>query len=368
MQPQAYWIGFNKIRGIGSVRLKQLLDYFGSLEVAWNASYSALREAGLGEKVTRTFLQTRPSIDLDLEMEKLSKFGIQVVILDDQNYPHRLKEIEQPPPVLFVKGELMPQDDWAVAIVGTRQNSAYGRQLTEELAMFLAMNHVTVISGLARGIDGIAHEAALKAGGRSLAVLGCGVDQVYPPEHRTTAEKIINNGALISEYAIGTPPDGLNFPPRNRIISGLSLATIVIEAGENSGALITATFAVNQGREVFAAPGNFYAPKSKGTNRLIRDGARPLIDFNDILEVLHLEHVQDFQVAQKNLPDDPVQSVIFEILSKEALYVDDILAQTGLPVDKVSSALTIMELKGLVRQTSPMTFFAIKEEYKNYKD
>jgi DNA processing protein len=368
MDPKAYWIGFNKTRGIGSVRFQQLLNFFGSLEVAWHASYEALRRAGLGEKVTNSFLQVRPTIDLELEVKKISDLGIQVVTLNEDCYPRRLKEIDQPPPVLYMKGKLIPQDDWAVAIVGTRQNSAYGRQLTEELSAFLAMNQVTVISGLARGIDIIAHEAALKVGGRSIAVLGCGVDQIYPPENRAIALRMLAKGAIISEYAVGTPPDGLNFPPRNRIISGLSLATVVVEAGDTSGALITSTFAVNQGREVFAAPGNYYAPKSKGTHRLIRDGARPLLDFNDILEILHLEHVQDFHVAQKNLPADPIQNVIFEILTREAMYIDDILAQTGLPIDTVSSTLTIMELKGLVRQTSPMTYFAIKEESGEYKE
>lgn len=368
MDSKAYWIGFNKIRGIGAVRLRQLLDYFGSLEIAWNAPYDALREAGLGEKLSRSFIQSRADIILDSEMEKISKLGLQVVTVVEENYPRRLKEIDQPPPVLYIKGKLESSDDWAVAIVGTRQNSAYGRQLTEELSGFLASNHVTVVSGLARGIDIIAHEAALKAGGRSIAVLGCGVDQVYPPEHRNAAQKLVDHGALVSEYSIGTPPDGLNFPPRNRIISGLSLATVVIEAGETSGALITSTFAVNQGREVFAAPGFYYAPKSKGTNRLIRDGARPLLDFNDILESLHLEHVEHYQEAQKALPADPIQNALFELLSKEALYIDDILAQTGLPVDKVSSALTIMELKGWVKQTGPMTFFSIKEKTAQYKD
>lgn len=368
MDPKAYWLGFNKIRGIGSVRLQQLLNFFGTLEVAWNAPYSALREAGLGDKVTNSFLQARPGINLENEMEKVIKLGIQLVTLLDADYPRRLKEIDQPPPVLFIKGKLETRDDWAVAIVGTRQNTVYGRQLTEELSAFLAMNQVTVVSGLARGIDVIAHEATIKAGGRSIAVLGCGVDQIYPPEHKLIAQKMIGQGALVSEYAVGTPPDSLNFPPRNRIICGMSLATVVVEAGETSGALITSTFAVNQGREVFAAPGNYYAPKSKGTNRLIRDGARPLLDFNDILETLHLEHVQDFQAAQQNLPMDPVQNAIFEILSNEAMYIDDILAQTGLPVDKISSALTMMELKGMIRQTGPMTFFAVKDEIKSYKD
>jgi len=368
MDPKAYWIGFNKIRGIGPVRFQQLFDYFGTLEIAWNAPYESLRQAGLGEKVTNSFIETRRMLDLEMEVKKVSDLGIQVITLQDENYPRRLKEIDQPPPVLFVKGGLLPQDDWAVAIVGTRQNSVYGRQVTEELASFLAQNKVTVISGLARGIDIIAHDATLKAGGRTIAVLGCGVDQIYPPENRIIAEKMIKNGALISEYAIGTPPDGINFPPRNRIISGLSLATVVVEAGESSGALITSTFAVNQGREVFAAPGNYYAPKSKGTNRLIRDGARPLLDFNDILEVLHLDHVQDFHYAQSALPSDKIEKVLFEVLSKDSLYIDEILALTGLPIEKVSAALIMMELKGLVRQDNPMTYFAIKDDSGNYEE
>lgn len=368
MDPKAYWIGFNKIRGIGAVRFQQLLNYFGTLEIAWNAPYESLRQAGLGEKVTNSFIETRRKLDLEMEIKKIIDLGINVLTLQDEDYPRRLKEIDQPPPVLFVRGGLIPQDDWAVAIVGTRQNSVYGRQLTEELATFLAQNKVTVVSGLARGIDIIAHDAALRAGGRTLAILGCGVDQIYPPENRIIAEKMINNGALVSEYALGTPPDGINFPPRNRIISGLSLATVVVEAGETSGALITSTFAVNQGREVFAAPGNYYAPKSKGTNRLICDGARPLLDFNDILEILHLDHVEDFHFAQSVLPSDKIEKILFEALSNDSLHIDEILALTGLPIEKVSAALVMMELKGLVRQVNPMTYFAIKEEFGKYEE
>jgi DNA processing protein len=368
MDQKAYWIGFNKIRGIGAVRFQQLLSFFGTLEIAWSAPYESLRQAGLGEKVTNSFIETRRMLDLETEIEKISKLGIQVLTLQDENYPRRLKEIDQPPPVLFVRGELLPQDDWAVAIVGTRQNSVYGRQLTEELANFLTQNKVTVVSGLARGIDIIAHDAVLKAGGRTIAVLGCGVDQIYPPEHRIIAEKMIKNGAIVSEYALGTPPDGINFPPRNRIISGFSLATVVVEAGETSGALITATFAVNQGREVFSVPGNYYSPKSKGSNRLIRDGARPLLDFNDILEILQLNHVDDFHFAQSALPTDKMEKTLFDALSNDSLHIDEILALTGLPIEKVSAALVMMELKGLVRQVNPMTYFAIKEDYGEYKE
>jgi DNA processing protein len=368
MDPKAYWIGFNKIRGIGAVRFQQLLNYFGTLEIAWSAPYESLRQAGLGEKITNSFIETRRKLDLEIEIKKIIDLGINVFTLQDEDYPRRLREIDQPPPVLFVKGKLIPEDDWAVAIVGTRQNSVYGRQFTEELATFLAQNKITVVSGLARGIDIIAHDASLKAGGRTLAVLGCGVDKIYPPENHIIAEKMIRNGALMSEYSLGTPPEGINFPPRNRIISGLSLATVVVEAGEKSGALITSTFAVNQGREVFAAPGNYYAPKSKGTNRLIRDGARPLLDFNDILEIFHLDHVEDFHFAQKVLPTDNIEKILFEELCKESLHIDEILALTKLPIEKVSAALVMMELKGLVRQVNPMIYFAVKEESGKYEE
>ncbi len=367
LDPKAYWIGFNRIRGVGAVRFKQLLEYFRSLEVAWNAPYESLRNAGLGEKSASSIVKSRDSINLDSEWEKIVQNNIQVIIWGEEAYPRRLKEIEQAPPVIYIKGTFQEQDDWAVAIVGTRQKTSYGRQVAEELACFLAQNNISVVSGLARGIDSIAHEAALKAGGRTIAVLGCGVDQVYPPEHRRMAESIIQQGALISDFALGTPPDGINFPPRNRIISGLSLATVVVEAGETSGALITATFAVNQGREVFAVPGNITSPKSKGTNRLIQDGARPLLNFNEILESLNLEHVSDYHYAQTVLPADAIEAALIKLLNTEPLHIDDIQEATGLPVEKVSAALVMMELKGMVNQTSPMTYMAAKDDFAEYK-
>ena len=271
-----FWVGFNVIKGIGAVRLQALRDHFGDLEVAWQAHPDALQSAGLGAKLTERLVQVRSKLNLDSFIQHILEQGITILTWDDEQYPSRLKEIDQPPPVLYVKGSFFKEDTWAVAVVGTRRVSAYGRQVTEEIASYLAANGVTVVSGLARGVDAFAHQAALQAGGRTLAVLGCGVDQVYPPEHRGLAEKVIASGALLSDYAPGTPPDASNFPPRNRIISGLSMATVVVEAGDTSGALITAQFAVDQGREVFAVPGNIYAPQSRGTNRLISQGARPL--------------------------------------------------------------------------------------------
>jgi len=367
MDPKAYWIGFNRIRGIGAVRVQQLLEYFGSLDVAWNAPYETLRQAGLGDKLTNSLIQSRRNIDLELEIQKLANLGIHALICKEEGYPKRLKEIENPPPVIYYRGEFKPEDDRAVAIVGTRQKTAYGRQITEELSSFLVQNGITVVSGLARGIDSIAHDASLKAGGRTIAVLGSGVDQIYPPEHNHLADEIMKNGVLISEFAIGTPPDGINFPPRNRVISGLSLATVVVEAGETSGALITATFAANQGREVFAVPGNIYSPKSKGTNRLIRDGARPLLDFNEILESLNLGNISEYHYAQRALPSDEIESILINALSKEPMHIDDLQATTGQPIEKVSAALIMMELKGMVRQVNPSTYLAIREDTELYE-
>ncbi len=266
MEERYYWVGFNLVKGIGAVRLRTLVDFFGSAERAWKADANQLKEAGLGEKIIDNLHQVRSQVDLDKVWQKIQQNDITVLTSEDDLYPRRLKEIDQPPPVLYVRGEIRLEDEWSVAIVGTRRMTAYGRQVAEELADFLGRHGVTVISGLARGIDAIAHQSAIKAGGRTYAVMGSGVDFIYPPENRKLAEEVIHSGALISEYPLGTAPDSGNFPPRNRIISGLSQAVVVIEAGDTSGALITATFAAEQGKEVFAVPGYIHAPQSKGTN------------------------------------------------------------------------------------------------------
>ncbi len=293
--------------------------------------------------------------------------GIGILTREDELYPPRLKEIDQPPPVLYVRGELIPEDSWAVAVVGTRRVSAYGRQVADELAMFLAANGLTVVSGMARGVDAIAHQSALKNGGRTIAVLGCGVDRIYPPEHATLASKIMASGALVSDYPPGTPPDASNFPARNRIISGMAMATVVVEAGESSGALITAQFAVDQGREVFAVPGNILAPQSKGTNRLIAQGAHPLLSARDLVDVLNLEHVTEQRSVRKILPADEFESSLMSVLSHEPLHLDEIRSQTGMPIERVSATLVMMELKGMVRQVGGNSYVAIRDEQAEYR-
>lgn len=362
-----FWVGFNLVKGIGAVRVRALLSFFDSLEDAWNAAPAKLQEAGLAPKLAESIIKMRASVDLEKIWSQIEKQGINVLTWEDDLYPPRLKEIEQPPPVIYIRGEITMDDHYAVAIVGTRQISPYGRQITEELASFLAGNGVTVVSGLARGVDAVAHTAALKAGGRTIAVLGSGVDKIYPPEHVQMAEKMMKQGAVVSDYAVGTPPESANFPPRNRIISGLSMATVVIEAGATSGALITAEFAAEQGREVFAVPGSILAPQSKGTNRLIQKGAHPLLSPQDLMQALNLTRAGEFKAARKAIPADALEAQLLSALGAEPVHVDEIRNATGLPIEKVSATLTLMELKGMVRQVGGMNYISVREEQGEYE-
>lgn len=364
---KAYWVGFNLVKGIGSARMRLLLDTFGDAQTAWNAHPEALRDAGIGPKILETFLKVRAAVSLERIWENIQAQAIRVITWEDEDYPGRLSEIPQPPPVLYTRGELIPDDAWAVAIVGTRRITSYGKQVAEEIASTLARNGVTVVSGLARGVDSVAHHAALQAGGRTLAVLGSGVDRLYPPENRRLAEEIIQHGAVVSDYAPGTAPDSANFPPRNRIISGLARAVIVVEAGKNSGALITAAFAAEQGREVFAVPGGIYAPQSVGANLLIQQGARPYLNCQDVLEILNLAQVTEQRSARAVLPADPLEARLYGVLGNEPLHIDDICVQTDLAIEKVSSTLVMMELKGMVRQVGGMQYIAVRETYEPYE-
>lgn len=365
--PRLYWVGFNLVKGIGAVRIQMLLDHFGDLQTAWNASSKDLRTAGLSSKLVDSFIQLRSDVDLQRICEGIQAQGIQVLTWQDGNYPMRLKEIDQSPPVLYLRGDIIPEDNWAIAIVGTRRVTAYGRQVTEEISSSLAHEGLTIISGLARGVDAIAHSSALQAGGRTIAVLGNGVDRIYPSEHRRLAERIIQSGSLISDYPPGTPPDAINFPPRNRIISGLAMAVVIIEAGEKSGALITASFAADQGREVFAVPGNINAPQSVGTNRLIQQGAHPYLGVRDILETLSLQMISEQRVARKILPTDAMEVKLLSLLANEPLHVDDISNQSAMPISVVTSTLALMELKGMVRQVGGMQYVAVRETSENYE-
>jgi DNA processing protein len=367
MDERLFYLGLNRVKGIGAARFKALLDHFGDPQTAWEAPPAALRAAGLPEPIAENLVQVRASVDLNSLMAELEAHNVTLLTWLDEAYPRRLKEIAQPPPVLYVRGDLTPQDEWAVAIVGTRKMTHYGEEVAQELASFLARNGVTVVSGLALGVDAAAHQAALDAGGRTIAVLGCGVDQIYPRQNRKLAQAMLENGAILSDYALGTPPEGTNFPPRNRIISGLSIASVIVEAGNRSGALITAQFALEQGREVFAVPGKIFSPTSKGTNRLIREGAHPLLSPEDLMQALDLAMVTEHQTARKVLPADATEAALFAAIGYEPVHIDEIGRQTNLPIEKVSATLALMELKGMVRQVGGMQYVAVREARARYE-
>jgi DNA processing protein len=359
---RTYWIAFARIRGIGRVRVQQLEDHFGSLREAWAASAGDLRAAGLDDAALRAIVDTRPSVDPEAERAALERERVTAITWHDDAYPRRLREVFDRPPVLFVRGDIQPSDEWAVAVVGTRRVSVYGRQVAEEMSRGLAANSVTVVSGLARGVDAVAHRAALEAGGRSIAVLACGLDLVYPPEHKRLAEQIVERGALISEYPLGTEPRGDFFPRRNRILSGISLGVLVVEGDVKSGALITARQANDQNREVFAVPGSIYSPGSRGTNKLIQDGeAKLTLDVQDILAELNLTMASHQIEAAELIPADETEAVILRALGQEPMYVDDLRRACGLPIATVTSALAMLELKGHVRQVGRMNYVRARE-------
>ena len=367
MVDDRYWIAFNRTPGIGAAKLRALIDHFRSLQDAWQADEAAWKLAGLDRRAIESLRTVRASIDLDHEVDRVKALGASTLTWDSSDYPPLLRSIPDAPPMLYVKGELTQSDrQWAVAIVGTRRATAYGRQAAEMLAAGLARNGVTVVSGLARGIDAAAHWAALNAGGRTIGVLACGIDQVYPAEHARLAQQIVEHGALLTETPIGSPPEAGNFPARNRIISGLALATIVVEAGEQSGALITADRALEQGRDVFAVPGSIFSRSSAGANRLIQEGATLVRSVEDVLEALNLRMVAQQAEAQTLLTEDPTEAAMLKALSHDPTHVDELVRQMDMPVAQVSSVLAMMELKGLIRQVGGMNNVLARERRAEY--
>jgi DNA processing protein len=351
-----YWVGFSKIPGIGRVRVSQLKECFGSLQDAWEAPESELKQAGLDSRSVDALLLLRPKISLDAEIEKLERYKVKALVYEDPCYPSRLKEIYDYPPVLYVRGNLLSQDETCLAVVGTRRPTIYGRQVTEEIVTDLARSKITIVSGLARGIDSIAHRATLEAGGKTIAVFASGLDIVYPAENVKLAQAIMERGALISEYPLGIRPKAENFPLRNRIMSGLSLGVLVVEAGERSGALITAQQAIEQNREVFAIPGSILSPASKGTNSLIQEGAKLVRNFMDILEELNLTMITQQLEIKEFLPANETESVILKQLTSEPSHIDEICRRSSLTMPEVSSTLAMLELKGIAKQVGNMNY------------
>jgi DNA processing protein len=362
-----YWVSYSKIPGIGRVKTALLLERFHSMKNAWSASSSELKEAGLDSKSISSIVNSRPRIVPDAEMEKMDKYKVKAVIYTSPDYPQRLKEIYDYPPILYIRGTIKPEDDYCLAIVGTRRATVYGRQVTEDIVEDLVRSNITIVSGLAKGIDSVAHRTALDSNGRTIAVFASGLDTVYPAENARLAGAIIEQGALISEYPLGTKPKAEHFPRRNRIMSGISPGVLVVEAGERSGALITAEQALSQNREVFAIPGSIMSPASKGTNWLLQQGAKLVTNHVDILEELNLAVVAQQLEMKELLPTNEMESRLFKNLGTEPTHIDEICRQSGLDISSVSSTLTMMELKGMIKQIGCMNYIVSKEMRENYR-
>lgn len=355
---QQYWLAFTYVNGLGPVRLRHLRGQFPSIADAWQAAGDDLLACGIPQGAVAHHQQLRRRLDPQQLLAEVEALDAWVLTPDDPSYPPLLAKLPDAPVVLYGRGELNSQDARAVAVVGTRKASGYGKEMASQLVRDLVKHQVTIISGLARGIDGHAQQAALQSGGRTIAVLGSGIDVIYPSDNRALAERITQNGAVLTEFPPGTPPERGNFPIRNRIISGLSLGVVVVEAPERSGAIQTANLASEQGREVFAVPGNANVANSRGTNRMIQDGARLVLDVEDILQELNLQQVaaETRHVAKKIMPSNPTETQIIDILSTEPLHVDELSRLSGLPIQTINTALTIMTMKGQVYEISPMTY------------
>ncbi len=366
-----YWIWLASLDSMGPRKMNLLLDMFGDPLNLWHCSPDELKKISFLNENNLNQLADRKRREYSSAcLEELKAKGIRVITIRDPEYPELLRHIYDPPAVLFVRGTLHC-DEKMIAIVGSRKASAYGAKVAYTLAYKLSKAGFVIISGMAKGIDTQAHRGALEAGGRTVAVLGCGIDNVYPPENRGLAERIVQNGAVASEYLPGSKPMPYNFPARNRIISGMSLGTIVVEAGEKSGSLITAGYALDQGREVFAVPGNIDSMNSVGTNRLIKEGAKPVTDVKDVLEEFGITSdtrhcISGNERANRkatffppNLSDE--EKILLKCLAEGRQHIDIIAAKCGMDSASISALLTMMELSGFVHQL-PGKYFEIDEK------
>jgi len=356
-----YYNAFNLIQQIGPSRFRKLYSHFDSMKSAWEASASELEKAGLEKRVISEIISKRREISPDEEFKKIEKHGIKIVTIKDDLYPSRLKEIANPPATLYFRGEIN-NDELAVAVVGSRKVSTYGKRVVSQLAREMSQAGITIVSGMALGTDSMAHKECIKLKNRTLAVLGGGIDtkSIYPSSNRQIAEQIVSNGALISEYPIATPPLKQHFPARNRIISGLSLGVLVVEASESSGALISARFALEQNREVFAVPGNIYSKNSEGVNNLIKLGAKLVAKTEDILEELNLDSLKRSKEAKEIIPDNEEEALILENLSgEEPIHIDQLAKTVKMKNSFLSSLLTLMEIKGKVKNIGGMRYIAL---------
>jgi DNA processing protein len=364
-------VALSQVKGLGAIRFRKLEKHFPDLERAWAAGPRELHHSGLEDGVVSALVEARNRISPDNEMDRLEQAGVQALTWREPAYPPRLQQIDDPPPVLYVRGTLTPEDERAVAVVGTRSPTTYGREAAAALAGDLARCSITIVSGLALGVDTLAHRAALTQEGRTVAVVANGLDLIYPRDNASLARQIAEQGAVVSEYPLGTRPDPRGFPRRNRLISGMSLGTLVVEAGEKSGARWTVYHALEQNREVFCVPGSIFSPASRLTNRLIQDGAKLVSSHQDILEELNLTVVTrqiEMRLAD-NMPPSPDaegEADLLRCLNHEPTHIDDIGRSASMPIAAVGSLLTILELKGLVKQVGAMHYIRIGEATPTY--
>lgn len=362
-EDQKYWVALSTHQKIGARTFSKLFKHFKKMSRVWEANRSDLAASGIDLGQTNAILEVVKKIDPDAEMEKLERYHVKVWTLLDNDYPKVLQEIYDPPGVLYYRGEILPQDEIALAVVGSRKYTNYGRQVTEDLVYRLAQHKLTIVSGLALGIDALAHLAALEAKGRTIAVLGCGLDQIYPVSNIRLADKILqHNGAIISEFPIGMPALRFNFPIRNRIIAGISLGTLVIEGAISSGSLITAKAAIEYNREVFAVPGSIYSETSEGPNQLIKMGAKIVTSADDILEELNMPQKTKEKTAQNIIPDSKEEEVLLKLLCKSQT-VDSLIQTSKMTPALVNSTLIMLEMKGMITNLGG-TRYAIRGKLK----
>ena len=357
-QHQQYWLGLHLIRDFGTAKLSRLLAHFDSPEALWREPDKSLMRLNLPNQLLERFCAARRMIDLELEMDRVAKVGAELITIEEKNYPKLLQSLDDCPLLLYVLGNLSHDDEKCLAIVGTRKASVNGRDAAYDLSRQLAQQGITIVSGLALGIDAAAHRGALNAGGRTIAVVATGIDRTYPWQNYDLAMNIVEHGAIISEMPLGTAPLGKNFPQRNRIISGMSLGVLVAEAPIKSGALNTVSHAIDQGRDVFAVPHNIFNKSGHGCNVLIQEGAKLVMSAKDVLEELDVSfsNVQTRIQAEEILPENDTETAVFQQLGADPVHVDFIVRRTQLPTATVTSTLTLLELKGLAESAGPMQY------------
>ncbi len=359
MEGRDYLLALSQFAKLGPSRLSRLRAFFNSWQKIWEAPALDLIAAGLETTVAIEFAAFRKTYCHDATLKRMERLAINFVTLDDKNYPALLKHIYLPPPLLYYRGSLAIFSRPTVAIVGTRKPTAYGQQATEQLSAAAAEAGLCVVSGLALGIDALVHQTIIDKQKLTAAVLGSGIDMIYPATNRRLGEQLVESGCLLSELPLGTPPFKTNFPRRNRIIAGISLGTLVIEAAEKSGALITARYALAENREVMAVPGNIFSPQSAGTNTLIQDGAKLVTNLADVLGALRLERLALEKTATSAPESSPEEDKVLELLGWEPMHVNELARLTMLDMSAINSRLTIMEIKGLVKNTGNSSYIRL---------